>query len=140
MSNRGRVGFHMVPTALLQGKVGEISKTAVRRAARRTAARANENVRKSGRVHTGKLSRSFKTRVARSSNPLINKVRIYSTRPYARFQEKGTRAHGPVRAKFLRFQIRGKGPFIFTKWVRGVKPAHFLRNARKALRREDFLP
>lgn len=131
----------MNPTALIAGgEIDKLTKTAVRRAARRTAARANQNVLKKGRVATGKLSRSFLTREAVSSQPGVFKVRIYSRSKYAIFQEKGTRAHGPVKASRLVFKPKGSQTFVFAKWVRGVKPGNFLSDARRALRPEDFLP
>jgi hypothetical protein len=57
---------------------------------------------------------------------------------YAKYQEFGTRAHGPKRAKFMVFQIRGSGPLIFAKWVRGVTPAHFMRDAIQAVKASDY--
>lgn len=41
--------------------------------------------------------------------------------PYAGFLEDGTRAHGPVHAKFLVWTGRDGKP-IFAKWVRGIRP------------------
>lgn len=41
--------------------------------------------------------------------------------PYAGFIEDGTRAHGPVTAKYLVWTGRDGKP-IFAKWVRGLRP------------------
>lgn len=46
---------------------------------------------------------------------------VGSNVPYMIFLEKGTRAHGPVRAKFLRFGLPEAG-VVFTKWVKGIRP------------------
>lgn len=115
-------------------------KKAVELAAQRTAVRANSNVLRRGRRKTGKLARSFKTKRSPLSTPLLFKVRVYSDLPYTGFQERGTRAHGPVKASRLVFKPKGSQTFVFAKWVRGVKPGNFLSDARRALRPEDFLP
>lgn len=65
---------------------------------------------------------------------------VGSNQPYTIFQEKGTRAHGPVRARFLVFTPKGSNVTVFAKWVRGVTGAHFLRNAVNAATVQDFLP
>lgn len=135
-----RLTIRLKPSAFVEGKVEELSKTAVRRAARRTASRANINVIRKDRVDTGRLAKSFVTREVSTTVPGIHKVRVYSRAPYAVYQERGTRAHGPKRAKFMRFKPKGSNVYVFAKWVRGVPPGNFLRDAKRALTREDFLP
>lgn len=47
-------------------------------------------------------------------------AKIGSNVPHMKYLEFGTRAHGPVTAKFLHFfTLSGE---VFTKWVRGIKP------------------
>lgn len=43
--------------------------------------------------------------------------------PQASFTNDGTKAHGPVSADFLRFEIGGR--VIYTKWVEGVTATHW---------------
>ena len=57
---------------------------------------------------------------------------------YAKFQDLGTRAHGPKHKKFMRFKPKGKNYFVFAKWVRGVKAAHFMAKAVSKLTARDF--
>lgn len=45
-----------------------------------------------------------------------------------RFLENGTRAHGPVKAKALRYWTRG-GQIVFRQWVRGISPRFVMRDA-----------
>lgn len=69
---------------------------------------------------------------------LHSKVAVGTPVPYVKYQEFGTRAHGPVRAKMLRFRPKGSAEYVFAKWVRGVQPARFMRKALAALRPSDF--
>jgi len=52
------------------------------------------------------------------------KATIGSESPVALWIEFGTRAHGPVEAKSLRFEIQGE--VIYAKWVKGITPYPFL--------------
>ena len=47
--------------------------------------------------------------------------------PQAWYTEYGTNAHGPVFAQAMHFNW--KGAEIFAKWVQGVTPMHWMRNA-----------
>ena len=58
---------------------------------------------------------------------------------YAKFQDLGTRAHGPKRRKFMRFQPKGSSKWVFAKWVRGVTAAFFMSRAAFRLRPRDFV-
>lgn len=58
-------------------------------------------------------------------------IRLRNTAKYAKFVEFGTKAHGPKRAKFLRFMGRN-GRFVFARRVRGIKPYKFLYRATNA--------
>lgn len=64
---------------------------------------------------------------------------IYSHEEYALYQEKGTRAHGPVRAKYLRFKPKGSSTYVFAKWVRGVPATKYMERALEWLSMSDFV-
>lgn len=110
---------------------------AVNQAARVTAKRAKQNITQLGRIDTGAMRDSIKAEPqrGRTMNP---SARVISPAPYSAFQEYGTRAHGPVRAKFLRFKPKGSSTFVFAKWVRGVTPGRFMQKALRALTTKDF--
>ena len=38
----------------------------------------------------------------------------------------------------MRFKPKGKNYFVFAKWVRGVKAAHFMSKAASRLTARDF--
>jgi hypothetical protein len=113
--------------------VGPMADASAYRAAQKMRGYAMSNIIARGRIDTGAMMRGLQVR--RLPDTTIRKRYDVSI-----FQEYGTRAHGPVRAQFLRFQIRGVGPVIFTKWVRGVTAAHFMRDAKNKLAPKDYLP
>lgn len=55
----------------------------------------------------------------------VTRTEVWNTAPQALYTEKGTRAHGPVRARVLRFTTQGR--VVFTPWVRGVAPQRWWR-------------
>lgn len=50
---------------------------------------------------------------------------------WAWFQHQGTRAHGPRRARAMRFKPKGSARVVFATWVEGVDPDPYLVNALK---------
>jgi hypothetical protein len=74
-----------------------------------------------------------------STKPLDAIYEVASTAPYTRFQNDGTAAHGPVRARFMVFTPKGGGGLVFAKWVRGVTGAHFMEKAVDKVSLPDFL-
>lgn len=120
--------------------VGGLSRAAARQAANVTLQRAQSNIIRAGRVDTGRMYTSLRIEESRASTPERPRFLVKNDLPYTRYQEFGTRGHGPVRAKFLRFKPKGSSKFVYTKWVRGVTPARFMRDALEALRPEDYLP
>jgi hypothetical protein len=120
--------------------VGPMMNQAAYRAAQSIRSKAVGNIRSLGRVNTGAMKDSIRVRKATTKVPESTAYTIGSTVPYAKYQEFGTRAHGPVRARYLVFRIRGRGPLIRTKWVRGVTPGRFMRDAMKATTIRDFYP
>lgn len=120
--------------------VGPMADQAAYRAAQKLRGRAMSNIRRLGRVNTGNMLKSLQVRRLNPGPGTLARYSVSSTAFYARFQEEGTRAHGPVRAKFLRFKPKGSSTYVFAKWVRGVKPGYFMRDAARAAKAEDFLP
>lgn len=134
---RARVQYQLGPATAV---IGEIVDEATYRAAQRVRGRAMSNIRSLGRVDTGEMIRGLQVRKTGASQPLWPQYTVESTARHTGWQEDGTRAHGPVRADFLVFQIRGAGPVIFAKWVRGVPPGHFMRRAMDSATVADFTP
>lgn len=110
---------------------------AVQRAAGRARDYARENLTKDGRVDTGRLRNSIRYE-RRSRGDRVSNYVVGSDLQYAIFQEEGTRAHGPRRAKVMRFKPKGGSAFVFARWVRGVTASHFLRRAAQRLSPRDF--
>lgn len=48
---------------------------------------------------------------------------------WAWFQHQGTRAHGPKRARAMRFKPKGESHYVFATWVRGVEADPYLVTA-----------
>lgn len=119
--------------------VGSHLEDAVRQAADITASRAKRNIQAAGRIDTTAMYRGMTTERATALSDLKVVYLVYTPVEYAVYQEFGTRDHGPTRAKALRFKPKGSQGFVFAKWVRGVKPAHFMRDAARALSINDFL-
>lgn len=110
----------------------------VRKAGERTKLRARANIMAANRFGTGKMATEMQVKEIPGQPPLWPKVAVGSPVDYVKYQEFGTRAHGPVKAKFLRFKPKGSSTFVFAKWVRGVTPARFMRKAIDQLRPDDF--
>lgn len=118
--------------------VGPKADQAAYRAAQTTRGRAVSNIRQLGRVDTGAMITNLQVRKAAESSPLDARYEVSSPVKHTRFQEFGTKAHGPARAPFMVFTPKGGGRVVFAKWVRGVTAGRFLRNAIEALRTGDF--
>jgi hypothetical protein len=131
-----KFAFRVYPSA--SATVSNIADDAAAAAAEATRRKAQANIRAAGRVHTGAMMNNMQVMRVDGGEAPRYKITPGGT-GYAKYQEFGTRAHGPVRAKRLVFQIRGKGPVIFAKWVRGVTAAHFMRDAVKAVKASDYV-
>lgn len=112
------------PQLVAQGS--QIIRRVGERITRGTANQARVNVP----VKTGNLGRSIREDQGIFTGVLRWQGGVTAHAPYAVFVHQGTRAHGPVRAQALRFEIGGR--VIFAKRVRGVKARPFLRNALEA--------
>lgn len=118
---------------MLYAKLQGYSYKSSRKAARRAGQRVRANIVSSGRVHTGRMLKSVRVEPAGKARwKVVNYV------PYAKFQEFGTRAHGPVTAQFLRFKPKGATAFVFAKRVRGVTAARFFEKAMRSLTIKDW--
>lgn len=131
-----RVSYDLGPATTV---VGELVEEAAYRAAQRVRGRAMSNIRALGRVDTGAMIQGLQVRKT-GAVPLWPQYTVTSTARHTGWQEDGTRAHGPVKANFLVFTPKGSGVVVFAKWVRGVPPGHFMRNAMNAATPADFTP
>jgi hypothetical protein len=119
-------------------RVADISKRAALKATRRTQGRIQRNIRAAGRIDSGRMLQSVTIR-REPSHRLAPTFSVGARTPYAAYQEYGTRAHGPKRAPVMVFRPKGGRGFVFAKWVRGVKAAHFVRDAVRRLTSKDFV-
>lgn len=126
--------------AAVQGTVGALARNCALKGAHVAAERAKVNLAAKGRIDTGALQRSIRVDPADVGGPLRPTFRVGTDLSYAVYQEEGTRPHGPVRARFLVFKPKGSSTFVFARWVRGVTPAHYMRDALTSMRPADFVP
>lgn len=124
--------------AQLREVAGTAARSAARRAAEVSRQRARNNLRAAGRFHTGELDRTIEVRDI-TSTYLHPRFAVGSPVKQAGFNEFGTRAHGPVTAKALRFKPKGSRVYVFAKWVRGITPVRFMRRALQSLTVYDYL-
>jgi hypothetical protein len=107
------------------------------RAAGKVRDDAKREITSQGLVDTGKMRQSVVARRVRKGRPGVW-YEIGSELPYAYFQHEGTRDHGPVRARLLRFKPKGSGVYVFARRVRGVRATKFLTRALARLTPGDF--
>lgn len=127
-----------------QDKLAQINTTSgvigskVMNAGETTVRRAQDNIRRAGRIDTGRMlnSVSLWTPVYTSTQGI--RIRIVANAPYSSFQHDGVRPFGPKKAKVLRFKPKGSRSFIFRPWVRGFTGVPFLKDAAQALSPSDF--
>jgi hypothetical protein len=117
--------------------LGPLADQAAYRAGQALRGRVIANIRRLGRVYTGEMIQGMQARRINTGSPLIGKYVVGSSARHTAWQNDGTRAHGPVRASHLVFQVRGQGPVIFAKRVRGVTPGRFMEQALAAARPSD---
>lgn len=120
--------------------VGPQINDAAYRAAQAARGRAMANIIRLGRIASGEMIQGMQVRrTIGAAQPLYARYDVYSTAKHTDWQERGTRAHGPVRAPRLVFRPKGSNTVVYAKWVRGVTPGFFMRDAVNAVRMEDFL-
>lgn len=118
---------------LLESDNGAVGR-AVARAAGKTRDRAKVNVGRYGRVDTGTMRNSIRSQELTGRSGVWYEVGTDVA--YAIYQHEGTKAHGPRRAKLLRF--KSGSTIVFAKRVAGVSPAPFLKDALERLTVADF--
>lgn len=119
--------------------VGGITDRATKQAAEVTRGRVQANIQRLPRIDSGRMRDTIEVAQHPQAAPLRPLYRVYSDLPYTKYQEHGTRAHGPVRAPNLVFRAKGTDTLVFTKWVQGVKAGHFFRDALNSLNVSDFM-
>lgn len=129
-----------IDNSKMRAEVGIITKDAVRRGAAKAQENYQNNIRADGLVNSGKLLSSVTQQDVPGREVLAPAIAVGTPLDYAKYPEYGTRAHGPVRAKALRFKPKGSNTFVFAKRVRGVKPYRFAQRALDSLRPRDFEP
>ena len=117
---------------------GELANAAAYRGAQKIRGRILSNIRSLGRIDTGAMIQGMQVRRLPDSTTLRPRYRISSSAAHTIFQEKGTRAHGPVRAQRLRFKPKGSDRFVYARWVRGVVAGRFMERAFDATTASDF--
>lgn len=118
---------------MLTGDGGMVDR-AVARAAGRTRDRSKANVTRYGRVDTGQMRNTIRSQRL-SGRPGVW-YEVGTDVAWAMYQHDGTQAHGPRRAKAMRF--KSGATIVFAKRVAGVKPAPFLKDALDKLSASDF--
>lgn len=133
-----KVRFDMDPSRT-NAVVGGITMDAAHKAGAVAKARMRMNIQADGLMDTGKLLNSITVQSTVERGTLRPAVIVGSDSPYAHFLEHGTRGHGPVRAKFLRFKPKGSSNFVFARWVRGVRAYRFAQHTVDDMRVGDYL-
>lgn len=118
---------------MLYAKLQGYSYKSSRKAARAAGRKVRQNIVSSGRVNSGRMLKSIRVEPVGNS-----KWRVVTYVPYAKYQEWGTRAHGPKTAQALRFKPKGSSSFVFAKRVRGVTAAHFFEKAMRSMGIADW--
>lgn len=128
-----------IDTAAVNALTGRTSTSAVNQAARIVAKRVRDNIVSANLIDTGFMRDNID--IEYQQGPARNPIaRVHVRAPHAIYQEYGTRAHGPVRAQYLRFKPKGKSFYVFAKWVRGVPAQRFMQRAVDSLTAQDFIP
>ncbi|MFJ2774660.1 hypothetical protein [Streptomyces sp. NPDC087300] len=97
----------------------------VYREVRAEAHRVRASIARHAPKDSGKMARSFLVRMSAVPGRSVTAT-VYTRSKVATYQQRGTRPHGPVRAKVLRFKPKGGGGVVFTPWVDGVPATHFI--------------
>jgi hypothetical protein len=135
-----------IDDAALVKVMANLGNQAAYRMAQKLRSRVVNNMNAAGRRDTGAMARQ--TQVRKEPSPKLTTHYSVGTTatdprtgfPYPIVQEKGSRGHGPVHAPFLVFTPKGMSHPISVRWVRGVKPGNFFRDALAATRATDALP
>ena len=124
--------------SLVNGMLREYGGAAAKRGAQRCRERVRSGITAAGRVDTGAMRSNISIRPLKSTGT-VEAYSVSVNTPYASFQNDGTRAHGPVRARFLVFKPKGSNRMVFAKRVRGVTGARFMEKALAGMTMDDFV-
>lgn len=105
-----------------------------RKGAKAAQGKVRENIMAIPRVDTGRMAASVGVRQVGPAT-----FRVHSGMFYTMYQEMGTRAHGPVRAKALRFKPKGSSKVVFAQRVRGIEPGRFFAKTPSQMNLRDFI-
>lgn len=106
-----------------------------RQAADTTQGRVKDNMRKKGRVKTGRMVASVRTTPLQVGTQTW--YRVHSDLEYTRYQEEGVSQVVARPGGRLRFM--GKtGVYVFPKRTKGFRGGHFFRDALKDVKERDF--
>jgi hypothetical protein len=122
-----------VEAVIMNGSVEQ----AVRRAAFKVKERVISGM--AARTSTGTMRGSVFAVSSLGGTRLSREWRVEARAPHTMYQEAGTRAHGPVRARFLVFTPKGGSRPVFARWVRGVSAARFMQRAADQTTVADFM-
>lgn len=137
MAQRVTFRYHINNPALQRLKItaaGEASQWA----ARKTRNRVRHEIRKAGRIDTGKMHNSITVSEARRSGNRVTH-NVGSALPYTIYQNEGIGPVYPVRAKVLRFKPKGSSQYVFARRTKGFKGAKFYQKALAHLRAQDYV-
>lgn len=131
---KAKVVYRWAPRAA--AIIGGMADAGAYRAAQAMRGRAMANIRRLGRIDTGRMINGLQVR-KRATGELTPSYEVASTARYTVFQEAGTRDHGPVRATHLVFVPKGGNAVVFAKRVRGVTAGHFMADALRDAKASD---
>lgn len=137
MARKMTFRYHINNAALERLKVTSSSEAA-EWAARRTRNRVRHEIRKSGRIDTGRMHDSIEISEARRARNRVT-YNVGSALDYTLYQNEGIGPVYPVRAKVLRFKPKGSNQYVFARRTRGFKGAKFYQKALSHLRAQDYV-
>ena len=123
---------------MVNATLREYNGAAAKRGAQRCRERVRSGITAAGRVDTGAMRSNISIRPLKSTGT-VESYSVSVNTPYASFQNDGTRAHGPARARFLVFKPKGSNKLVFAKRVRGVSGARFMEKALAGMTLADFV-
>lgn len=122
----------------VRGLVNTVGRQVTEAAAQRTVERVKANILALGRVNTGQMINSIRSRVIYSG--LTTTAEVTSNAAHTIFQEKGTRGSVARPGGVLAFTPKGSNVVVFAKRTRGVPAGRFFERALRDIRVEDFRP
>lgn len=128
-----------IDRAALNSFLGTTLHRAVQAAAVRSTARARSYITAAGRVEFGRLRDSVTWRPKTLTNRRVE-YEVGSWLHYAGYQERGIGPVYPVRAKVLRWRLKGTNVYIFRPRSSGFRGAFYMRDTLRALNPGDFIP